>query len=97
MTQKELLTTLKEWQKKKEILEFDTKCLLTHDLKRSSKALSCIGVFACAAYTNRLHLYIYSEETTWLLNRRGDIKRKNICAATKCGRQNICHFIQICY
>ena len=72
MTQKELLTTLKEWQKKKEILEFDTKCLLTHDLNRSSKALSCIGVFACAAYTNRLHLYIYSEETTWLLNRRGD-------------------------
>lgn len=69
MTQKELLTTLKEWQKKKEILEFDTKCLLTHDLNRSSKALSCIGVFACAAYTNRLHLYIYSEETTWLLNR----------------------------
>lgn len=72
MTQKELLTALKEWQKKKEIPKFDTKCLLTHDLKRTSKTLSCVGVFACAAYTNRLHLYIYLEETTWLLNRRGD-------------------------
>ena len=54
MTQKELLTALKEWQKKKEIPKFDTKCLLTHDLKRTSKTLSCVGVFACAAYTNRL-------------------------------------------
>lgn len=72
MTQKELLTALKEWQKKKEIPKFDTKCLLTHDLKRTSKTLSCVGVFACAAYTNRLHLYIYLEKTTWLLNRIGD-------------------------
>lgn len=72
MTQKELLTALKEWQKKKEIPKFDTKCLLTHDLKRTSKTLSCVGVFACATYTNRLHWYIYSEETTWLLNHRGD-------------------------
>lgn len=76
MTQKELLTELKEWQKKKEILEFNTKCLLTHDLKRTSKVLSCIGVLACAAYTDHLHLYIYSEETTWLLNQRGDTIRE---------------------
>lgn len=76
MTQKELLTALKEWQKKKEIPKFDTKCLLTHDLKRTSKVLSCIGVFACAAYTDHLHLYIYSEETTWLLNQRGDTIRE---------------------
>ena len=58
MTQKELLTALKEWQKKKEIPKFDTKCLLTHDLKRTSKTLSCVGVFACAAY-NKSVTFIY--------------------------------------
>lgn len=57
MTQKELLTALKEWQKKKEIPKFDTKCLLTHDLKRTSKVLyRCICLCGIHRSSTFVHL-----------------------------------------
>ncbi len=50
MTQKELLTALKEWQKKKEIPKFDTnfkKNVHTHNFKKLSKHRHCRDTKHC--------------------------------------------------
>lgn len=46
--------------------------LLSYDDKQTSTTLSTVAVYAVAVHTNHVHVFLFSVQTVWQLDERGD-------------------------
>lgn len=46
--------------------------LLSYDDKQTSTTLSTVAVYAVAVHTNHVHVFLFSVQTVWQLDKRGD-------------------------
>lgn len=46
--------------------------LLSYDDKRTESTFSGVSVYAAAAHTDRVHVFLFTVRTTWRLDARGD-------------------------
>ena len=47
--------------------------LLSYDDKQTSTTLSTVAVYAVAVHTNHVHVFLFSVQTVWQLDARGDV------------------------
>ena len=46
--------------------------LLSYDDKQTSTTLSTVAVYAIAVHTNHVHVFLFSVQTVWQLDERGN-------------------------
>ena len=46
--------------------------LLSYDDKQTTTTLSTVAVYAVAVHTNHVHVFLFSVQTVWQLDERGD-------------------------
>lgn len=77
MTKDQLYARYRTWIKRIGGAAFEedlsnAQLLLSYDDKRTETTFSAVSVYTVAAHTNSVHLFLFSERTTWQLDRRGD-------------------------
>ena len=77
MTKEQIRTKFDRWAERVGYTPFENDLdnavlLLSYDDKQTSTTLSTVAVYAVAVHTNHVHVFLFSVQTVWQLDERGD-------------------------
>ena len=77
MTKEQIRTTLDRWTERVGHTPFENgldnaTLLLSYDDKQTSTTLSTVAVYAVAVHTDHVHVFLFSVQTVWQLDKRGN-------------------------
>ena len=77
MTKEQIRTKFDRWAERVGYTPFENDLdnaalLLSYDDKQTSATLSTVAVYAVAVHTNHVHVFLFSMQTVWQLDERGD-------------------------
>ena len=80
MTKEQIRTKFDHWAERvgHTPLENDldnTTLLLSYDDKQTSTTLSTVAVYAVAVHTDHVHVFLFSVQTVWQLDKRGNTSK----------------------
>ena len=77
MTKEQIRTKFDRWAERVGHTSFkddldNAVLLLSYDDKQTSTTLSTVAVYAVAVHTNHVHVFLFSVQTVWQLDERGN-------------------------
>ena len=77
MTKEQIRTKFDRWAERVGHTPFENDLdnavlLLSYDDKQTSTTLSTVAVYAVAVHTDHVHVFLFSVQTVWQLDERGD-------------------------
>ena len=77
MTKQQIRTKFDRWAERVGHTPFENDLdnavlLLSYDDKQTSTTLSTVAVYAIAVHTDHVHVFLFSVQTVWQLDERGD-------------------------
>ena len=77
MTKEQIRTKFDRWAERVGHTPFEndldnTTLLLSYDDKQTSTTFSTVAVYAVAVHTDHVHVFLFSVQTVWQLDKRGN-------------------------
>ena len=77
MTKEQIRTKFDHWAERVGHTPFENNLdnaplLLSYDDKQTSTTLSTVSVYAVAVHTDHVHVFLFSVQTVWQLDKRGN-------------------------
>ena len=77
MTKEQIRTKFDRWAERVGYTPFENDLdnavlLLSYDDKQTSTTLSTVAVYAVAVHTDHMHVFLFSVQTVWQLDERGN-------------------------